>query len=62
VPPPTRRWHRRHGPPARRQVHHGADPALAAPYPDALAQHTEVAPYFLDQREVTAVAAKAALG
>ena len=41
----------------------GADPALAASYPDALAQQaTEVAPFFLDQHEVTAVAAKAALG
>jgi serine/threonine-protein kinase len=41
----------------------GADPALASEFPDALArQATELAPFFLDRTEVTAVAAKAALG
>ncbi|MBE7452517.1 MAG: protein kinase [Kofleriaceae bacterium] len=41
----------------------GAEPAVAAGYPDALAQQaTEVRPFYLDRTEVTAVAAKAALG
>ncbi len=41
----------------------GADPALAAGFPDALArQDTQVAPFYIDKLEVTAVAAKAALG
>ncbi len=41
----------------------GADPALAAGFPDALTrQDTELAPFFIDKTEVTAVAAKAALG
>jgi serine/threonine-protein kinase len=41
----------------------GDDPAIAAAFPDALArQDTQVAPFYLDKLEVTAVAAKAALG
>jgi serine/threonine-protein kinase len=41
----------------------GADPALASGYPDALSQQaTEVGPFLIDQHEVTAVAARAALG
>ncbi|MBZ0236529.1 MAG: formylglycine-generating enzyme family protein, partial [Deltaproteobacteria bacterium] len=41
----------------------GDDPATAAGFPDALArQDTQVAPFYLDKLEVTAVAAKAALG
>ncbi len=41
----------------------GADPAIAAGYPDALAQQaTEVGPFLIDQHEMTAVAAKSALG
>jgi formylglycine-generating enzyme required for sulfatase activity len=41
----------------------GADPAIAADFPDALAkQDTQVAPFYLDKLEVTAVAAKSAMG
>ncbi|HUQ01483.1 MAG TPA: protein kinase [Kofleriaceae bacterium] len=41
----------------------GADPTLAAGSPDALQrQDTQVAPFYLDKLEVTALAAKSALG